>query len=69
MVITEDIKGVVRVARLELYNHGLACGAKAVQRRLDDIYQVKPLPSVRTIGCILASEGLTHSRTGSYEGE
>lgn len=66
MVITEEMKEIVR---LELYNRGLACGAEAVQRRLDDIYEVKPLPSVRTIGRILASEGLTHGRTGWYEGE
>lgn len=69
MVITEETKEIVRLVRLELYNRGLACGAEAVRRRLDDVYEVEPLPSVRTIGRILASEGLTHGRTGWYEGE
>ena len=69
MLVNERMKGIVRLVRLDLYGHGLACGAQAIRRRLDEVYQLKPLPSARTIGRILAAEGLTHGRTGWYEGE
>ena len=69
MIVNERVKGIVRLVRLDLYGHGLACGAKAIRRRLDEVYQLKPLPLVRTIGRILADEGLTYGRTGWYEGE
>jgi hypothetical protein len=69
MSANERVKGIVWLVRLDLYNHGLACGAKAIRCHLDKVEQFKPLPSVRTIGRILASEGLSHARTGWYEGE
>ena len=69
MLVSRQVNGIVRVVRLELYNRGLACGAGAIRRRLDEVYKLKPLPSIRTIGRILAAEGLTHGRTGRYEGE
>ncbi|MBT4068716.1 MAG: hypothetical protein HOE77_08495 [Candidatus Marinimicrobia bacterium] len=52
--------------RLELYNQGLCCGAKAIQNKMekDDI---EPVPSESTIGRILSSNGLTHGRIGFYE--
>ncbi len=55
----------VRLARFELYNAGLLCGAQNVRWRLEDL-GVTPLPSVRTIDRILVREGLTHRRTGRY---
>ena len=55
--------------RLHRYNHGLLCGASALRRRLDEHYCVRPLPSVGKIGRILTVYGLTHGRTGWYEGE
>ncbi len=69
MAANELVKGIVRLVRLDLYNHGLACGAEAIRRHLDEVEKFKPLPSVRTIGRILSSEGLTHARTGWYDGE
>ena len=69
MIVTERVIGIVKLVRLDLYGHGLACGAKAIQRQLDEEYDLEPLPSVRTIGRILAAEGLTYGRTGWYEGE
>jgi len=69
MKINERVIGIVRLVRLDLYGHGLACGAKAIRRQLDEEYDLDPLPSVRTIGRILAAEGLTYGRTGWYEGE
>lgn len=69
MMVNKRVREIVRFVRLELYNRGLTCGAGAVRRRLKEVYDLKPLPSVRTIGHILAAEGLTHGRTGWYEGE
>lgn len=69
MIGNERVKGIVRLVRLDLYGHGLACGAKAIRRQLEEEDQLEHLPSVRTIGRILAAEGLTYGRTGWYEGE
>jgi len=46
----EEVEQIVGSARLELYNRGLPCGARALHRRLDEFYHLKPLPSVRSIG-------------------
>lgn len=62
----QEIEKCVTFVRLELYNREVPCGAKAVQERLRTFYQVKPLPSERTIARILARNGLTHGRTGFY---
>ena len=67
MLVNERVKGLVRVVRLDLYGHGLACGAQAIRRRHAAVYQLKPLPSARTIGRIIEALGLTHGRTGWYE--
>ncbi|HYA44214.1 MAG TPA: helix-turn-helix domain-containing protein [Acidimicrobiales bacterium] len=63
--VPPDVVEAVQLVRLELYNAGLLCGAQNIQWRLEDL-AVTPLPSVRTIGRILAREGLTHRRTGRY---
>jgi len=63
----QQIKECVRFVRLELYNRDVPCGPKAIRNRLQHFYQVKPLPSERTIARILADSGLTHGRTGIYE--
>lgn len=62
----EEVEQIVVMARLNLYNQGLPCGPAALRRKLDTYYHLKPLPSVRTIGRILARNGLTHGRTGWY---
>ena len=69
MIVTERVIGIVRLVRLDLYGHGLACGAKAIRRQLEEEYELEPLPSERTIGRILEALGLTYNRTGWYEGE
>jgi hypothetical protein len=69
MEANSRLRGIVRLVRLDLYNHGLACGAGAIRHQLDNVEQLNPLPSLRTIGRILADEGLTYGRTGRYEGE
>ena len=56
---------VVRFIRLHLYNRGVCCGAQAIQHSLEEL-NIRPLPSVRTIGRILARHGLTYGRTGIY---
>ena len=61
-----DIEAIVKHIRLELYNRGEFCGAQAILWRLEE-EQVQPLPSLRTIGRILARHELTHRRTGRYE--
>lgn len=63
---SREIEEVVKLERLHLYNQGLFCGAQAIRWRLEEL-GVAPLPSVRTIGRILARHELTHRRTGRYE--
>ena len=58
-----DIEAIVKHIRLELYNRGEFCGAQAILWRLEEEH-VQPLPSLRTIGRILARHELTHRRTG-----
>jgi hypothetical protein len=65
----EEVEQIVVQVRLELYNQGLPCGPKALRKRLDEHECLKPLPSTRTIARMLARNGLTHGRTGWYEGE
>jgi len=64
--VPKEIEEIVKFVRLELYNRGEFCGAQAIRWRLED-EKVQPLPSLRTIGRILARHGLTHRRTGRYE--
>lgn len=65
----KELERIVIMARLGLYNKGLPCGATALRRHLRDHDDVRPLPSVRQIGRWLALHGLTHARTGWYEGD
>jgi len=62
----EEIREIVCMVRLDLYNKGLPCGSKAIHRELDDL-EIMPLPSLSTIGRILNHCGLTYCRTGHYE--
>ncbi len=62
----EEIKEIVKMIRLELYNNGLFCGAKAIKNKMEDD-DIEPVPSESTIGRILSHNGLTHGRTGFYE--
>jgi hypothetical protein len=64
-----ELDQIVVMVRLELYNRSLPCGPTAVRRRLALHYALKPLPSKRTIARMLARNGLTHGRTGWYEGD
>jgi transposase InsO family protein len=60
-----EVEEAVRMARLELYNEGLLCGAQNIRWHLDEL-AFTPVPSVRTINRILTRQGLTHRRTGRY---
>lgn len=60
-----EIEEIVIMVRLHLYNRGVAYGAQAIRRQLDDNI-VRPLPSLSTINRILHRNGLTHRRTGHY---
>jgi len=62
----EEIKEIVKMIRLELYNSGLFCGTKAIKNKMEDD-DIEPVPSESTIGRILSHNGLTHGRTGCYE--
>lgn len=64
-----EVESLVVFVRLELYNRELPCGAAALRNRLRDHYSLRPLPSLRRIRQILRCHGLTHRRTGWYEGE
>lgn len=62
----EEIKEIVSLIRLELYNKGLLCGPKAIRKEMEASGEAN-LPSERTIARILSRQGLTHQRTGRYE--
>jgi|GEM_PF-978527 len=66
---SEEVEHIVVLERLHRYNHGLPCGAATLRRHLREEISLHPLPSVRRIGQILTQYGLTHGRTGWYEGE
>jgi hypothetical protein len=58
----EEIEQIVVMVRLDLFNRMQPCGAKALRRRLEKHWHVKPLPSERTIGRILARNNLIERR-------
>ncbi len=60
----KEIEEIVKMVRLELYNNGELCGTRAIKEKLEDYYEINPLPSESTIGRILAHHGLTNGRTG-----
>ena len=66
---TEEVEHIVVMERLCRYNHGRPCGALALRRHLQGEAILHPLPSVRRISQILTQYGLTHGRTGWYDGE
>jgi putative transposase len=57
-----EVEQIVVMARRELDNRSLPCGVRALHRRLNEFYHLKPLPSMRTIGRILSRNGLTERR-------
>lgn len=57
-----EVAQIVVMARRELHNRCLPCGARALHRRLNEFYHLKPLPSMRTIGRILSRNGLIERR-------
>ncbi len=61
-----EIEETIIMTRLELYNRGVCCGAKAIKKKMEEDYHIDPLPSERTIGRILSKHCLTHGRTGFY---
>jgi len=61
-----EIKEIVKMVRLNLYNKDLFCGAQAILWEMEDL-GVQPLPSIRTTNRILSRNELTHRRTGKYE--
>jgi putative transposase len=61
----EEIKEIVKMIRLKLYNSDLFCGTKAIKNKIEDD-DIEPVPSESTIGRILSRHGLTHCRTGFY---
>ena len=65
----QETEALVVMVRLALYNQNQPCGAVALRRRLQDHYCLRPLPSLHRIRKILVQYGLTHKRTGWYEGE
>lgn len=58
----DEVEQIVVMTRWALYNRARPCGAGALRKRLDEFEHLKPLPSVRTIGRILARNGLIERR-------
>jgi len=63
---TDQIKELIIISRLYLYNHNLYHSAKYILLELEFQY-VKPLPSLNFINRTLKENGLTHRRTGLYK--
>lgn len=63
---SDEIEQVVIAVRRSLQSQDLFHGAQAIRWELEDL-RVEPLPSIRTIGRILARHGLTRRRPGRYE--
>lgn len=61
----QEIEEIVVMIRLDLYNHGLSCGSKAIRKHMDEEH-ILPLPSKSTISRILTRKCRTHGRTGWY---
>ena len=59
----EEIVEIVKIIRLELYNRGLQCGAKAIKNKIEE-NDIEPIPSESCIGRILSRHGLNYGRTG-----
>jgi len=66
MYTPTEIEEIVKMIRLNLYNHDLFCGAQAIHWEMEEL-GVCPLPSIRTINRILSRNELTYRRTGKYE--
>lgn len=64
-----DMEERVVLARMHLYNRAAPCGARAVWKYLRESDPGLPVPSLRRIVRLLTLYGLTHGRTGWYEGE
>ena len=54
MLAKQEIEELVVLVRLELYNRDLPCGPKAIRKRLNEFYLVKPLPTESTISRLLS---------------
>lgn len=61
----DEIKDIIILTRLSLYNQGLPCGARAIRWKLYE-QDIRPLPSTSYIGRVLRREWLTYHRTGRY---
>lgn len=64
----EEIIEIVKIIRLHRYNRGQHCGAGIIRKEME-AQNIKPTPSVSKIGRILSRHGLTHGRTGFYNGD
>ncbi|MCP4272172.1 MAG: hypothetical protein GY781_09415 [Gammaproteobacteria bacterium] len=60
-----EIREIIISTRLSLYNQNMACGAHAIRKALENS-NVRPLPSISSIGRILSRYGLTYQKTGLY---
>ena len=60
--LPDEVEQIVVMARQELSNRGVPFGTRALHRRLNEFYHLKPLPSVHMIERILACNGLIDRR-------
>jgi hypothetical protein len=61
----KEVEQIIISERLHLYNRMQPCGPAALRQHLHSLELVS-VPSVSTIGRILAQNHLTHGRTGFY---
>lgn len=63
---SQAVEEQVKSIRESLRERGIFFGAQAIRWELEDL-EVDPLPSIRTIGRILARHGLVRRRSGPYQ--
>lgn len=65
----QEVEQIIVLTRLSLYGKAVPCGPKAIRVLMDTVYNIRPLPSLKTIATALSRNGLTYGRTGWYPGD
>lgn len=65
MLTREQMEGVIKLERLELYNHEKPCGAKALRCHLQGL-GIQNLPSISSIGRIMGKQNLINESAIYY---
>ena len=68
LLTREQMESVIKLERLELYNHEKPCGAKTLWLHLQSL-EIRNLPSISTIGRMMGKQGLINESASYYSRE